>query len=101
MPRLDNLLFRMISFDPRNRVSSMVSPMVFLSCWDSQMCLAAAESFVIFGRHLSSIEALATVPAAAFIGTLAAFGCVCSHSPLATSSGLMLSFSHQAGSLPV
>src|SRR3974377_386697 len=28
-------------------------------------------------------------------------GCVCSHSPLATSSGLMLSFSHQAGSLPV
>ena len=26
MPRLDNLLFRMISFDPRHRVSSMVSP---------------------------------------------------------------------------
>ena len=28
------------------------------------------------------------------------FGCVSSHSPLATSNGLMLSFSHQATSLP-
>src|SRR3974390_3312089 len=61
-----------------------------LSQWLTWLCARSAALSLVVSAKADGCTSSAT----------ADLGCVCSHSPLAASSGLMLSFSHQAGSLP-